>query len=88
MKRRELKKQINFLCSELLAECVACLCCGKAKNRADVDNVMVSILQLQSDMISRISHVQPGATKPFFKKLHSELITRTDEIVEQIKELL
>ncbi len=88
MKRRELKKNINYLCGELFAECVAVLHYQKPQNRTDVDNVMLSILQMQNDLICRISHVEPGSTKLFFKKIHQEMIERSEEIANQIRELV
>ena len=88
-KRRELKKGINFLCGELFAECVAIMHYQKPIPQEDVDNVMTSILNLQDDMLNRVSHVEPGIkAKEFFKKLRTDMVERTDEIVEQIKSLL
>ena len=59
----------------------------KPAPKEDVENVMKNILTLQNDMICRLSHVEPGSQKLFFSKMKEELITRTDEIVEQIKSL-
>jgi len=87
MKRRELKKTINFLAGELAAECIAHVNYSKTSNLEDVDNVLKSILHMQNDMIQRLSHVEPGSTKLFFKKLRDDLISATDQIVEQIKAL-
>lgn len=88
-KRRELKKAINFLCGELFAECVAITHYQKPTPQADIDNVMTSILNLQDDMLSRVSHVEPGMRPSvFFKKLRTDLVAQTDDIVEQIKGLL
>lgn len=87
MKRREIKKDINSLCGDLFAECVALLQYKDTTNKKDVDNVMLTIMQMQNDMISRLSHVEPGSTKLFFKKMREELMARTGDIVEQIKAL-
>ena len=87
MKRREIKKDINALCADLFAECVALLHYKNKPEIKDVENVMLTILKMQDDMISRLSHVEPGSTKLFFKKLREDLLTRTEEIVEQIKAL-
>ncbi|MBR4644928.1 MAG: hypothetical protein IKO73_07215 [Bacteroidaceae bacterium] len=87
MKRREIKKDINSLCGDLFAECVALLHYKNKPDTKDVENVMLTILNMQDDMISRLSHVEPGSTKLFFKKLREELLARTEEIVEQIKAL-
>lgn len=87
MKRKDLKKHISYLCGELLAECIAAAQYGKKENKQDVENVMLSILNMQDDWICRVSHVEPGSTKLFFKKLKEDMQKRTDEIVEQIQNL-
>ena len=87
MKRKDLKKHINYLSGELLAECIAALDFTKKDNRQDVENVMMGIVKMQDDLICRLSHVEPGSTKLFFRKLHSDMQSRTDEIIEQIRNL-
>lgn len=87
MKRREIKKDINSLCGDLFAECVALLQYKKDANKNDVENVMLTILQMQNDMINRLSHVEPGSTRLFFRKMREDLLARTEDIVEQIKAL-
>ncbi len=87
MNRRNLKKNINFLAGELAAECIAHVNYGQSSNLEDVDNVLKSILLFQNEMLNRLSHVEPGNPKLFFKKLHEDMITGTDQIVEQIKAL-
>jgi len=46
-----------------------------------------NILQMQNEMLMRLSHVEPGSTKLFFKKMKDDIASRTEEIVAQIKEL-
>ena len=87
MKRKDLKKHINYLCGELLAECMAAASFTEKDNMQDVENVMLSIAKMQNDWICRLSHVEPGSTKLFFKKLREEMQKRTDEIVDQIQNL-
>lgn len=87
MKRKDLKKHISYLCGELLAECIAAVGYSKKDNRQDVENVMLSILKMQDDWIRRLSHVEPGSTKLFFKKLREDMQKSTDEIVDQIQNL-
>ena len=86
MKRRNLKKSINNLCGELIAECIA-LCEYEKVDRHAVSNVMESILMMQADMICRISHVSPNPAKPFFRQLREDLFTRTDAIIDDIQAL-
>ncbi len=87
MNRRQLKKSINYLCGELFAECVAITHFNRNIPREDVDNIMKSILLMQDDLICRCSHVEPGSTKLYFKKLREDMIEATDGIVDNIKSL-
>ena len=87
MKRRELKKSINYLSGELLAECVAAVSYNKNTKKEDVQNVVENILLMQNEMLMRLSHVEPGSTKLFFKKLKEEIAVRSEEIVAQINSL-
>lgn len=86
MKRRELKKCVNTLCGELFAECIA-LNHYENVDKDALSNVMESILMMQADIVCRISHVQPGAGKIFFKKLKDDLVTRTEAIIDDIQAL-
>lgn len=87
MKRKELKKHINFLCGELLAECIAARHYSSKANAQDVENVMLGILKMQNDWTCRLSHVDPGSTKLFFKKLRQEMQRCTEEVIDQLQSL-
>ena len=62
-KRRTLKKNINYICSELFAECVALTHYKVDIKQEDVDNVMTRILLMHDEFVSRISHTEPGNVK-------------------------
>ena len=87
MKRKDLKKHITYLCSEMLAECIASSQYSKKDNAQDVENVVLSIVKMQDDWICRLSHVEPGNTKAFFKKLREDMKKQTEEIIDQIQNL-
>ena len=53
-KRRTLKKNINYICSELFAECVALTHYKVDIKQEDVDNVMTRILLMHDEFVSRI----------------------------------
>lgn len=85
--KRILKKDINYVTGELLAECISCMHFNKVQ-QADVDNVMLGILNMQDDMICRISHVEPGMkAKLYFKKLRSDMSQQVEDIIGQINDL-
>ena len=88
--RRTTKRAINKICEELFAEAVAASLYGneahKEKNNADA--VLSSIIRLESDYISRISHVEPGMrAADYFKRMHESLTADVEEIIDQINNL-
>ncbi len=87
MKRRKLKKTINYLAGELFAECIALMEYEKV-NEQSVSLVMEHILMMQTDMINRLSHVEKGCTRLFFKKLREDIANQTELIVEDINGLI
>ena len=85
--RRKLKKNINYICSELFAECVAMMHYNLNVKQEDVDNIMARILWTQDEFISRISHTEPGNVKGFYKKLRADFNAQVEEIVNSISQL-
>ena len=86
--KRQLKKDISYLCGELLAECVSCRHYTSV-NLDAVHNVMLNILNMQDDMICRVSHPEPGMkARDFFKKLRNDMAAQTSDIFDQINALI
>ena len=88
--RRTTKRAINKICEELFAEAVAASLYGKEahKEKNNADAVLSSIIRLESDYISRISHVEPGMRAAgYFKRMHESLTADVEEIIDQINNL-
>ena len=67
--KRSLKRNINFVCSELFSEVVAISYTTDASDE-DVKALLTSILVIHDDYVRRVSHVEPGlAPRLFFKDL-------------------
>lgn len=86
-KRRTLKKKINYITSELFAECLVNALYVPGTDKAKSDALMADILNMQDEFISRISHTQPGNVKGFYKKLISDFNAKIETIVEAIGNL-
>ncbi|MGN1255569.1 MAG: hypothetical protein ACI4UA_00210 [Bacteroidaceae bacterium] len=86
MKRRTLKRLTTNLCGELFAECVVMTHIYKDK-QDQIDQIMAKILNTQDSLIMRLSHVEPGNVKEFFKKYKQDLAALAKETDQQIKEL-
>jgi hypothetical protein len=83
-KRRQMKKAINLMCADLLVECLAVQQTNKNIPADDVENIAKSILLMQEDFISRLSHVDKHQVRRFFDQLTDDLTVATNEIVDHI----
>lgn len=86
--KRSLKHAIKLICEELFAETIAASLYGNEQNKENADAVFFSIIRLQSNYVSRISHVEPGMKpKQYFKDLREKFAAEAGEITEQINTL-
>ena len=82
--KRDLKKNINYICSELFAECVASSIYSAKCSKENFDALLHSILTIHNDFVCRISHPEPGMEPADLTKNFNSQIS---EIVDQIANL-
>ncbi len=86
--KRDLKQTINYICSDLFAECVAASLYGGKPDKDNVDALLASILRINDNFVRRISHPEPGmAPKIYYKHLTEEFNKQVGEIIDQIGNL-
>ena len=86
--KRDLKRTIHYVCSDLLAECVAASLYGEKPEKENIDALLTSILALQNQYIKRASHPEPGMKqKDYFKDLIEQFNSEVSEIVDQISNI-
>ena len=86
--KRTLKRAINLICEELLAEAVAASLYGNEQHKENADAVLYSIIRLKTNYISRISHVEPGMKpRTYFKNLREKFAAEVDEMADHINNL-
>lgn len=83
--RRSLKKTVNYI-----TELAAGLCLvesANAEKREAYSEVFLQIINLRNDIISRISHTEPGSVKLFYKKLRADFNAEVDNVFKKLEEL-
>ncbi|MCR4993938.1 MAG: hypothetical protein K6A32_00940 [Bacteroidales bacterium] len=83
-KRKNLKKAVNLVCENLLIELWAYGQMHKNIPPDDIENIAQSILMMQNDFVSRLSHVDKHQVNRFFQQLHDDLSVSTNEIIDHI----
>lgn len=86
--KRELKKRINEICDNLLAETVAVSLYVGKPHEDDVKSLLASILHVRNNYINRVSHPEPGMSKKdYFKNLKEGVKNDVEEIIDHISNL-
>ena len=84
--RRTLKRNINLVCEEIFAECMALSLYGR--NRDGGQALFMSIVRMRNEYIRRVSHAEPGKKpKEYFRNLRDSFVAQADEIIDQINHL-
>ena len=86
-KRRELKKNVNYIAGELFSECLINSKFIPGTDKKKADELMVEIMKMQDEFISRISHTEPANVKGFYKKFRSDFNAKVNEIIDAIAKL-
>ena len=85
--KRILKRNINYVCSELFSEVAAAAYATKA-NPDNVKALLSSILVIHNDYIRRVSHLEPGMpARKFYKDLALNFNKQVSELVDQISNI-
>lgn len=87
-KKRDLKRTINYICSDLFAEAMAAALYGSNDNKEAADNLLSTIIITRNDYVARISHPEPGMTpKVYYKTLIKDFNNQTSDIIDKIGNL-
>ncbi len=86
-KRRTTKRYIHKICTELWAECIAASLYSKPEDK-DVEAMLHSIIKVEKEYISRMSHCEPGLkAKVYFKDVKDKFMASVSETIDQINNL-
>lgn len=85
--RRQLKKNVNYISGELFTECLVQSNFVPGTDKQKVDEILVEILTMQEEFVSRISHTEPGNVKEFYNKFYKDFNAKVDEIIDSIGKL-
>ena len=83
--KRDLKRNINYICSDLFAESVAASLYGSLKNEENLNELLSTIIIVRNDFVKRVSHPEPGIkSKLYYQKLIADFNQQVSDIIDQI----
>ena len=85
--KRDLKRTINYITSELFAETVAASLYNGKPSQEDVDGILSAIVMINGDYISRVSHPEPGIKKAGQQCFRRECCDSGEFLVQRMQTL-
>ncbi|MGN0282820.1 MAG: hypothetical protein ACI4B3_11080 [Prevotella sp.] len=87
-KRKDLKRVIDSICTDLAAEVVAVSLYDSKPAEENVLAIINTIFKIRNNYIARISYIEPGMpAKAYFKDLIENFNNDTIEVLDQISNL-
>lgn len=85
-KKRDLKRTINYICSDLFAEGVAAgLYNADKADENTLHDILSTVIVTRNDFVKRISHPEPGMKpKVYYKHLIKDFNERINEVIDNI----
>ncbi|MBM6882718.1 hypothetical protein [Bacteroides caecigallinarum] len=84
--RRNLKKHVNYISEVTVGMCIIEGMGAEGEKREAIADLVEKTLNMRSDIISRISHTEPGNVKGFYKKLKSDFNAQIEEVFNKLNE--
>lgn len=90
--RRDLKKDINNLCYDVINECFTFLNYSPSLNHENVHAVISDAVDLRNRLIAKVNHSATSnpsrsSTKAYYREIHQELHDTTIDLVERLNNL-
>lgn len=90
---RNLKKDINYLCGEVLSDCMAFIYFNPDKNSEKSYALLDEIFEFRDQLFERVygapkgEEKTPKATRAYYKSIHKDLLEGCNSMFEKISTL-
>ncbi|RLD62018.1 MAG: hypothetical protein DRJ01_06850 [Bacteroidetes bacterium] len=90
-KRRNLKKDINYLSYDIISECFTYNYFFPEKNEDKIKEIITETVKMRNEFIKRVNHIDGKdnrkLTKQHFQKLYKDLFAKADNLVKDLNDL-
>lgn len=81
---RRIKKDIDYLVSEVISDCWVFLYSNPDKNPQEALAIIDDAITLRNDLYSRVNHPNKEAVKAHYKGVNNDLLSGIDSLFERI----
>lgn len=91
MKRRNTKKDIEYLSYQVLDECFYTLARNKQENSDRVKEIMQETIAMRNNLIDRVNHPDgkdnPKMVKTHFRNIYESLFDKVHQFLQELDEI-
>ncbi len=85
--RRNLKKDISYIIGDIFTECLIYKELVPGTDQEAADSLLVDLLRIDNEFITRISHTEPGNAKKYYGALVKDFQDSISEILNKLTKL-
>jgi len=89
--KREAKKDVQFVITEVISDCLNYLYMNPDKKAAEVHAIVEEMLELHNELLARINHIDgkdnPQLVRAHFKSIYADLLGKTDQAFSKLSEI-
>jgi hypothetical protein len=85
---RLIKKDIDYLVSEVISDCWTFLYVNQGKNTQEAVDVINEAVELRNSLYERVNHPDKENMKAHYKAINKDLLTGVDSLFNKISNLV
>ena len=85
--RRDLKRDISYVIGDIFTECLIYKELVPGTDKAAAEKLIVDLLRIDNEFITRISHTEPGKAKEYYRALIKDFQKQILEVLDKLTKL-
>ena len=85
--RRDLKRDISYVIGDIFTECLIYKELVPGTDKAAAEKLIVDLLRIDNEFITRISHTEPGNAKGYYRTLVKDFQKEITAVIDKLTKL-
>ncbi|MBR5707103.1 MAG: hypothetical protein IKX55_05980 [Bacteroidaceae bacterium] len=85
--RRDLKRDISYIIGDIFTECLIYKELVPGTDKEAAEKLIVDLLRIDNEFITRISHTEPGKAKEYYRALIKDFQKEISEVIDKLTKL-
>ena len=85
--RRELKRDISYVIGDIFTECLIYKELVPGTDKEEAEKLIVDLLRIDNEFITRISHTEPGKAKEYYRALIMDFQSQISDVLDKLTKL-